>query len=100
MSRSEIPEWAFRRVAELHTEVDGLSSSFARYIMSKEEPPVDPDLIEAREVVCKNHHDKHPESPWHVERAQRVREGCDDNLLEVMQALAGIKRGRELERGA
>lgn len=61
--------------------------------------PVDPDLVEAREVVCGYHHDKHPESPWHVEQAEIVRSGRFDQMLDVQAAYFGIKRGRELERG-
>lgn len=58
--------------------------------------PVDPDLIEAREVVCGYHHDKHPESPWHIGQAELVRSGRNDNMLDVQAAYFGLKRGREL----
>lgn len=68
----------------------------ARAIVAELPAPVDPDLIEAREVVCGYHHDKHPESPWHVEQAAAVRAGVRDSMLDVQAALFGIKRGREL----
>lgn len=100
-----LDRWAVDRMLDLRDEMPGetrarrLELAFVRYIMSKEKPPVDPDLIEAREVVCQNHHDKHPESPWHAGQSEQVRAGHCDHLLEVIQALAGIKRGRALERG-
>lgn len=94
-----IEQWAYDRMKELYVDKEGMAASFARYIMSKEEPPVDPDMIAAREVVCGYHHDKHPESPWHVEQAEMVRSGRFDNMLDVQAAYHGIKRGRALERG-
>lgn len=94
----DAPEWAIARVDEL-TEECLVSDAFARYIASKEEPPLDPDLIAAREVVCGYHHDKHPESPWHVGQAEMVRSGRFDNMLDVQAAYHGIKRGRAMERG-
>lgn len=100
--QSDIPEWAALRVMEL-TGAAGLfgkvATAFARYIMSKEEPPLDPDMIAAREVVCAYHHDRHPESAWHVGQAEMVRSGNFDNMLDVQAAYHGIKRGRSLERG-
>ena len=74
------------------------SDDYARAkIIAAELPvPVDPDLIAAREVVCGYHHDKHPESPWHVEQAELVRSGRNDRMLDVQAAYFGIKRGREL----
>lgn len=68
----------------------------ARTIVAELPKPVDPDLIEAREVVCGYHHDKHPESPWHINQAARVRSGALDSLRDVQAAYHGIKRGREL----
>lgn len=96
---TDIPQWAWDRMKAEYIDNDGMAASFARYIMTKEEPPVDPDLIEAREVVCGYHHDKHPESPWHIGQAEMVRSGNFDNMLDVQAAYHGIKRGRELERG-
>lgn len=97
-----IEQWALSKVDDLAGAENGAASyrrAFARYIMSKEEPPVDPDMIAAREVVCDYHHDKHPESPWHVEQAEMVRSGRFDKMLDVQAAYHGIKRGRALERG-
>lgn len=98
----DISLWAFDKVDNLAVAENGAASyrrAFARYIMSKEEAPVDPDMIAAREVVCGYHHDKHPESPWHIEQAELVRSGRMDNMLDVQAAYHGIKRGRALERG-
>jgi hypothetical protein len=70
----------------------------ARAIAALLPEPVDPDLIEAREAVCRSHHDKHPESPWHQGQAELVRSGSNDRMLDVLAAYEAIKRGRELER--
>ena len=96
---ADIPQWAWDRMKAEYIEKDGMAASFARYVMTKEDAPIDPDLIAAREVVCGYHHDKHPESPWHIEQAEIVRSGRFDNMLDVQAAYHGIKRGRELERG-
>jgi hypothetical protein len=79
--------------AEIGPVVAGIE---AREIVAMLPKPVDPDMIEAREVVCENHHDRHPESPWHADQAAMVRSGKVDNMLEVQAAYHGIKRGREL----
>jgi hypothetical protein len=57
-------------------------------------PPVDPDLIEAREIVAK----------WYDTYrrpivAKALRGGDRDHFSEVQLTLAGIKRGRELGSG-
>ena len=52
--------------------------------------PVDPDLIEAREVCA---------SRTSVGVAAAYSSGSMDHTWAVQTALAGIKRGRELERG-
>ena len=54
--------------------------AFARYVMTKEEAPVDPDRIAARQL-CEHHGIANPF-------------GEEESI-----ALAAIKRGRELERG-
>jgi hypothetical protein len=104
--KADIEAWAYSIVSDLEDaevhETYGytrLRDAFARYVMTKEEAPVDPDLIAAREVVCGYHHDKHPESPWHVGHAEIVRSGRLDNMLDVQAAYHGIKRGRILEQG-
>ena len=57
-------------------------------------PPVavDPDIAEAREIVAQIYDVSWPE------RADAIRAGGQDNNVENVSALAGIKRGRELER--
>jgi hypothetical protein len=67
----EIPYWALQRAAELANREGGevgaargaytpdelaytyIGRTFARYIAQHEEPPVDPLLIEAREIAAK-----------------------------------------------
>lgn len=52
--------------------------------------PVDPDLAEAREIVAQIYDVSWPE------RADAIRAGGQDNNVENVSALAGIKRGRAL----
>ena len=52
--------------------------------------PVDPDLVEAREIVAQLYDVSWPE------RANYIRMGRQDNNVENVSALAGIKRGRAL----
>jgi hypothetical protein len=56
------------------------------------EPPVDPDLIEARKIAHSTH--AHVTDDWSF-----LDGTCDDGDF-VQSALAAIKRGRELEREA
>lgn len=49
--------------------------------------PVDPDLIEAREIVARS------QDPY---EAIRTRAGLQDNLFRVADTLAGIRAGRAL----
>ena len=53
--------------------------------------PVDPDLLEAREIAARVFSED--KSDWH---AQKVREGKGDDYTPVVAALAGVKRGKEL----
>jgi len=55
-------------------------------------PPVDPDLIEARSIAA-GRCDSYP-------AAFAISRGEHDTSINVQNVLAGIKRGRELERGA
>ena len=84
-----IPAWAIARVKELYVDKDGMAASFARYIMSKEEPPVDPDLIDARKIAC----------GIVTTDTLIILEGRADDAWTVQAALEGIKLGRALERG-
>lgn len=96
---SDIPEWAVKRATDLTSEAmrDGswlpigghASAAFARYIAEHEEPPVDPLLIEAREIGATHC----PES------ADAFRDGLRDGHSSVKAILAALKRGMELGKG-
>lgn len=91
----EIPQWAIERAAELACEVATkpiynadkvvnlhLDQAFASYIAKHEEPPVDPLLIEAREIAAK-----------HYERLQcfdQARSGMSLRDYFAGQALTGL----------
>jgi len=59
-----------------------------------EREPVDPDLIEAREIVAKWHEANPVKFP--ACNPQGYRLGMRDDIPEIQQALLCIKRGREL----
>ena len=98
MDKDNPPEWALKKAVELinagitpfisscHTAAHNV----ARYIAEHEEAPVDPDLIEARNILAKDSSD----ASW----AAHVRKGGMDGECEMSRTLKAIKRGRELER--
>lgn len=59
------------------------------------QPPVDPDLLEARKLV----ESVNVANPAYAKFAAEVLEGKWDDHTEVKVALAAIKRSRALERG-
>lgn len=72
-----------------HDRVSTLAARLAREGWT----PVDPDLIQAREIAAGTHDGS---SEW----ADGAKKGLRDDSRAVQLVLAGIKRGRELERGA
>lgn len=101
----EIPQWALERAAELAnkeagvtggftaaymTEAD-LGRAFACYIAQHEEPPVDPMLIEAREIAAK-HYDEQGNS----RAAKTCRGGYCDTTGTLQMIAEGLRRGIEL----
>lgn len=98
---TDIPEWAKERVRVLTNAEGGPSNkwitchrnAFARYIAEHEEPPVDPLLIEAREMAAKVAFDK----DWFV-HGESIQSGQRDDHSDVQIALAALKRGMELAR--
>lgn len=109
----EVPDWAKQRACELANAVkieraenphwhpsefgDGAASplvAFARYIASKEEPPVDPLLIEAREIAARYCED----NCGLKSDAQVIRSGHADRWAYTTVALAALKRGVELTK--
>lgn len=80
----DIPHWAKERAWEL-TNSCGPITALARYIAKHEEPPVDPDLIKAREIcarVCLEQ--------GRLRSAQNYREGFYD-ATEVQFVLTALK---------
>lgn len=101
----DIPQWAKERACELANEakempgywnpedVVGCNSpltAFARYIAKHEEPPVDPDLITAREICAR------VTEEWWGGQNQVVnyRYGTYDTDPEVQFALTALKEAR------
>lgn len=65
----------------------------ARLIAVHEEPPVDPLLIEARDIAASDYEARHPSaSQW----AGFCRDGWYDHDPEVVIALVALRRGIEL----
>lgn len=99
------PDWAFglldQLVADESRDAEPASytrvgRAFARYIARHEEPPVDPLLIEAREICAKVQEERG--SPLH---AQQLRDGDFDVHQGPMMlaAMAALRRGIELGKG-
>lgn len=97
------PEWAIQRaLAELCVggqPVCHVVKGFARYIAEHEEPPVDPLLIEAREIVAGWYVQNPPKCRVLSNSPEHIRDGKCDDRGEVRQALSALKRGMELGRG-
>lgn len=109
-----IPQWAIERACELANAADPLANwrpanlapdsnvfvpgsmkALARYIAEHEEPPIDPLLIEAREIAGKFYIDcGGGHEPNHS--ADIIRKGEGDNTIAVQCALAAIRRGIEI----
>ena len=98
----EIPEWAKKRACDLVNTCRDVHSSkyhpgmaspsrfptlfaFAKYIAEHEEPPVDPLLVEARELCAQFSHYK-----------KGYISGACDAHIEVRIALMALKRGIEM----
>ena len=70
---------------------DSLVVAFARYIEQHEKPPVDPDLIKAREIYCSTPFVSKLSSGFHGE----VMKGSYDTTTPVQGILLAIKKTRE-----
>ena len=102
------PKWAFDRAERMASDVclaedahildrGHWFKAFAAYIAEYEQPPVDPLMVAAREIVATTQHNW-PDSPWHLNQVARLRVGAEDKSLVVMAAYEGIKRGMELAK--
>jgi hypothetical protein len=98
MSGGEIgPEVVERMVALVrHAAVSasGHTKEEARAIAALLPEPVDPDLVEARKLVAERNGNLRIECGYR----QQVLDGQEDDHPAVINTLAAIKRGRELER--
>lgn len=102
------PDWAFDRVKQIldseygagwymRAMPSGGAKAFARYIAEHEEAPVDPLLIEAREIVA-SWYEAHPDKVYNSNTPEKIRSGEYDDRPETEQALAALRRGIELAR--
>jgi len=101
------PDWAIERAEELHilerAKADARNTieihvhAFARYIAAHEEAPVDPLLIEAREI-CAQYWERGG-NPVARDIARDYRNGIHDEDDErLTPVLAALKRGLELAK--
>ena len=87
-TEDEIPEWALKRADALIIKTgDTLHEGFARYIAQHEEPPVDPDLLLAREAAAT--------CGWSEDHPDLWYSGDKDHLGPVVGALRAIKLYKE-----
>lgn len=94
--KDEIPQWAKERADDLcDAEVAmgniGSTAMFAlsRYIAQHEQPPVDPDLVKAREICARVAHDFSS-----IDILDAYRAGKFDDEAEVQFALSALKEAR------
>lgn len=106
MDKDMPADWAIERAIEL-VNVDGstythesltqkhivgwsLGKAFARYIEAHEQPPVDPDLVTAREI-CAMVADQWDSGDG---AEGRYRAGCFDNDADIQFVVAKLKEAR------
>lgn len=91
------PYTAFRRYVEHVSDLceqsiaTGDTSGLNELVLRE---PVDPDLLEAREIAAQGCDDCLMPATAH-----EIRNGVKDKSREVKTALAALRRGREIERG-
>lgn len=113
---ADSPQWARDRVVTLVNEFCAagknrwawgdldfaLSNTFAKYIAEHEDPPVDPQLLEAREIVAvwyeANGRPINISLSRNLSRnlSRKLREGIYDHRPEVVLAVTALRRGVEL----
>lgn len=100
-----IPQWALERAKEIlvigkreviyHRDAE---RRVARYIMAHEEPPTDPLLLEAREIIAKWYEcDSGLGAPIYC---AAWRGGQLDGLTAMKWVMAALRRGMEMAREA
>lgn len=109
---SDIPEWAIESAHRRLKIADSVPSNFEVYskesvpvrvlaemIAEHEEPPVDPLLIEAREIANSEHlmgNGFDLDTPYGELRTGEISNGTNDSHVVVQAALAALKRGIQL----
>lgn len=105
--KADIEMWAIDKVRAMtglmvydrESNVGAVVNAFARYVMTKEEATVDPDLLEARQMAIDNLEGISEDAKSTYTNGIQSGEYDAENRVGVKLALAAIKRGRELERG-
>lgn len=93
----EIPQWAIERATAIRADAvaDDLNwtETLARFVAAHEDPPVDPLLIEAREVVA-----RHWETSGSPIEARLTRKGERDRTGMMGRVVEGVRRGMEIAK--
>lgn len=109
MDNEKVPEWAYDRLGAIvgdrsyatavanDPKVMNIGHAFARYIAEHEEPPVDPLLVEARQIAgdAMASHETFGQT-YSTGSIHCVRTGNDDGSIFVRTALNALRRGTEL----
>lgn len=87
------PAWAVERAKQLHRDEGGavvpMVRAFARYIAEHEEAPVDPVVLEARNLAS--------DLGWYQANSLgQLHSGAFDNTTTQQGLIAAIRRGIEL----
>ena len=94
------PEWAWKRMRDLtavEVATNAREVAFARYIAAHEEAPVDPLLLEAREIVKAVLHSGTGHTRCNC--AAEIDAGKWDGKGKVETALRSLRRGIEIAGG-
>lgn len=111
----EIPQWALDRVEQEagprprpecipEDETIIIAKAFARYIAQHEQPPVDPDVLEARQLIadvygCTRNDDGKITIGDGPPRVEAIKTGRGDDYWEMRVVLAALKSRKHKEAG-
>lgn len=106
---AEIPQWAIRRAEELcgcnfYGDAGGVAGAFARYIAQHEQPPVDPDVLEARQLIADVYgRTRNDDGKIMIgdgpPRVEAIKTGRGDDYWEMRVVIAALKSRKHKEAG-
>ena len=107
----DIPQWAKDRARELvpieprlMITMADVADAFARYIAAHEQPPVDPDVLEARQLIADVYgRTRNDDGKIMIgdgpPRVEAIKTGRGDDYWEMRAVLAALKSRKHKEAG-